>query len=103
MPMVLNLLSDYLRKQTSAESFTALACIVVLMDCGQTDKFKVTYGCGLVRDASCVNETSDFGKMKTNVYDFRPGDVDFAIFTFTEKTISEAVDLFYQKVREIVG
>ena len=103
MPMVLNLLSDYLRKQTSAESFTALACIVVLMDCGQTDKFKVTYGCGLVRDASCVNETSDFGKMKTNVYDFRPGDVDFAIFTFTEKTISETVDLFYQKVREIVG
>ena len=103
MPMVLSLLSDYLRKQTSAESFTALACIVVLMDCGQTDKFKVTYGCGLVRDTSCVNETSDYGKMKTNVEEFCPGDVDFAIFTFTEKTISETVDLFYQKVREIVG
>lgn len=103
LPMVLSLLSDYLRKQTTAESFTALACIVILMDCRQTDQFKITYGCGLVRDSSCVNETSDFGKMSTNVDEFRPGNVDFAIFTFTEKTISETVDLFYQKVREIAG
>ena len=78
MPMVLSFLSDYLRKQTSAESFTALACIVVLMDCGQTDKFKVTYGCGLVRDASCVNATSDYGKMNTNIDEFRPESLQYA-------------------------
>ena len=39
--------------------------------------------------------------MNSHVEEFRPGEVDFAIFTFTEKTISEAVDLFYKKVREL--
>mgnify|MGYP001511685893 CR=1 FL=1 len=33
---------------------------------------------------------------------FEPGLVDFAIFSFTEKTIDETVDLFYQKVKEMV-
>jgi hypothetical protein len=41
--------------------------------------------------------------MKTNVEEFRPGEVDFAVFSFTQKTIEETVDLFYRKVREIVG
>lgn len=102
-PMVLQRLTDYLRKLPSGEHFTALACIVLLMENGESDKLKVTYGCGLVRDTSCVNAPLDFGKMQTNVEEFRPGEVDFAIFTFTEKTINEAVELFYHKVREIAG
>ena len=65
------------------------------------DKLKITYGCGLVRDMSCVDSSRDFGKMQTNLEEFRPGEVDFAIFTFTEKNIDEAVDLFYHKVIEI--
>lgn len=102
-PMVLQRLTDYLRKLPSGEHFTAIACIVIMLDNGETDKLKITYGCGLVRDTGCVDVSRDFGKMKTNVEEFRPGEVDFAIFTFTEKTISEAVDLFYQKVKEIAG
>lgn len=102
-PMVLERLTDYIRKQASGETIVALGCIVLFMSKGQTDRFKVTYGCGLVRDTTCVDATRDFGKMQSNANEFRPGEVDFAIFTFTEKTVSEAVDLFYRKVREIVG
>lgn len=101
-PMVLERLTDYLRKQSSGETVLALGCIVVYMEKGMTDYYKFTYGCGLIRDTTCVDETKDFGKMRSNVGEFRPGEVDFAIFTFTEKSISEAVDLFYRRVRDIV-
>lgn len=101
-PMVLKRLTDYLRRQTSGENAIALGCIVLYMSKGQTARYNVTYGCGLVRDATCVDSTRDYGKMKSNADEFRPGEVDFAIFTFTEKTIGEAVDLFYRKVREII-
>ena len=44
-----------------------------------------------------MNEAKDFGKMQSLAHEFEPGLVDFAIFSFTEKTIDETVDLFYQK------
>lgn len=62
----------------------------------------ITYGCGLVRDYSCVNESTDFGKMKSCEADFEPGRIHFTIFSFTEETIDSTIDLFYKKVREIV-
>lgn len=103
MPMVLQRLTDYVRKVSSIEDFAILGCIVIMIDNGQSDHINITYGCGLVRDTTCCNRESDFGKMKTNVEEFRPGNVDFAVFCFTQKTIEETVDLFYRKVREIVG
>ncbi len=102
-PMVLQRLTDYVRKLSSRESLTVLGCMVILMTEGKADKLHITYGCGLIRDTTCGNNELDFGKMKTNVDDFRPGEVDFAVFSFTQKTIEETVDLFYHKVREIVG
>ena len=101
LPMVLQRLTDYVRKVSSVNEFAVLGCIVVLMNNGAADRIKVTYGCGLVRDYNCVDKERDFGKMKTQAEDFRPGEVDFAIFSFTQKTISETVDLFYHKVQEI--
>ncbi len=101
LPFVLQRVTDLLRKTPSGGSFAVLGCIVMLMSANQMDCVKITYGCGLVRDTTCVDTTKDFGKMQSQVEEFRPGKVEFAIFTFTEKTISEAVDLFYQKVREL--
>lgn len=100
LPMVLQRLTDYVRKVSSVNEFAVLGCIVVLMNNGAADRVKVTYGCGLVRDYTCVDKERDYGKMKTQAEDFRPGEVDFAIFSFTQKTISETVDLFYHKVQE---
>jgi hypothetical protein len=101
--MVLQRLTDYVRKLSAEKGLLVLGCMVIMMKNGQLDKMHITYGCGLVRDTTCGDKERDFGKMKTNVEEFRPGEVDFAVFSFTQKTIEETVDLFYRKVREIVG
>ena len=46
-------------------------------------------------------QAKDFGKMQTNASEFDPGDIHFAILSFTEETIDNTIDLFYKKVREI--
>lgn len=100
-PMVLRTLSDYIRR-LSGKHLSALGCVILSMEANNPDKYHITYGCALVRDETCVDTTKDFGKLKTNTDEFKPGDVDFIIFSLTEKTIDETVDLFYQKVQEIV-
>lgn len=100
-PMVLQRLTEYLRHISNSVHVAALGCLVLYMDKGKTSKYRITYGCGLVRDYSCLNMETDYGKMKTNVDEFRPGNVHFEIFSFTNKTIDETVGLFYNKVREL--
>lgn len=100
--IVVQRLSDYVRRlSASSEHFIAIAGVVINMTKGNTDKYEITYGCGLVRDFNCVDESKDFGKMKSLVNEFKPGNVEFVIFSFTEKTIDETVELFYQKVKEL--
>ncbi len=100
--MVLQRLTDYLRRLPFNNHFFVIAGVVINMKQGNTDKYDITYGCGLVRDYKCVDETKDFGKMQSLSHEFEPGMVDFAIFSFTEKTIDETIELFYQKVKEMV-
>ena len=100
--IVVQRLSDYVRRlSASSEHFIAIAGVVINMTKGNSDKYEITYGCGLVRDFNCVDESKDFGKMKSLVHEFEPGNVEFVIFSFTEKTIDETVELFYQKVKEL--
>lgn len=100
--IVVQRLSDYVRRlSVSSEHFIAIAGVVINMAKGDSDKYEITYGCGLVRDFNCVDESKDFGKMKALVHEFKPGNVEFVIFSFTEKTIDETVELFYQKVKEL--
>ena len=100
--IVVQRLSDYVRRlSASSEHFIAIAGVVINMTKGNSDKYEITYGCGLVRDFNCVDESKDFGKMKALDHEFKPGNVEFVIFSFTEKTIDETVELFYQKVKEL--
>ena len=101
--MVLQRLTDYLRRLPSNNNhFLVIAGVVINMKMRNTDRYDITYGCGLVRDYQCVDETKDFGKMRSLSHEFEPGIVDFVIFSFTEKTIDETVELFYQKVKEMI-
>lgn len=77
-----------------------IMCIVIDIE-NKTNKCEITYGCGLVRDYTCVDETKDFGKMKSNENEFEPGNIHFAILSFTKETIDSTIDLFYKKVREL--
>jgi hypothetical protein len=73
------------------------------MSQGMDDKYSITYGCTLIRDYECVNEQTDFGKMKTNAVEFEPGEVHFSVLSFQNKTIQETVKLFYEKVQILIA
>lgn len=101
IPMVIRRLSDYCRRLSTSDA-SIIGFITLCLSEGKTDKISVTYGCTLVRDYTCVNEEADFGKMKTNEKEFEPGKVHFSILSFSDKTIEETVNLFYQKVQELI-
>lgn len=102
IPIVLQRLSDYARR-LNAKDAEILGFAIISIEHQLTDNFSISYGCTLVRDHTCVNEESDFGKMKTNQSDFEPGRVHFSILSFSDKTIKDAVDLFYQKIQELIA
>lgn len=89
-------------KNLKGDDLLIVMCIIVDIE-NKTNKCSVTYGCGLVRDYTCENETKDFGKVKNNADEFEPGNIHFVILSFTEKTIEETIDLFYKKVQEIIN
>lgn len=100
--MVLQRLTDYVKRlNPSSEHFIVLAGLIIKMNEGKHDDFDITYGCGLVRDSTCVNEHKDFGKMQSNENEFAPGKIEFAIFSFSEKNIDETIDLFYHQVKKL--
>ncbi|MFN7776160.1 hypothetical protein, partial [Flavobacterium sp.] len=98
-PIVIQRLSDYWRRLGGKDA-EILGFAIISIEHQLTDNFSITYGCTLVRDHTCVNESSDFGKMKTNQSDFEPGKVHFSILSFSDKTIKDTVNLFYSKVQE---
>ena len=87
-------------KNLKGQDLIAILCIIVDIE-NKTNKYAITYGCGLIRDYTCVDETKDFGKMKSHAGEFDPGNIHFAILSFTEETIDSTIDLFYTKVREL--
>ncbi len=95
-------LTDYTRR-LSARHASVFTRLFLHMAHGETDKYNFTYGCGLTRDYTCVDTDRDFGKMKSLSHEFEPGEIDFAIFVFKEKTISETIDLFYEKTRKLIN
>lgn len=101
-PIVVQRLSDYARRLNTKDA-EILGFAIISIEHQLTDNFSITYGCTLVRDHTCLNENSDFGKMKTNQNDFEPGKVHFSILSFSDKTIRDTVNLFYSKVQELIA
>ncbi len=95
-------LSDHCRKLQTKDA-TILGLGILLLENEDSDSYKITYGCTLIRDSECVNEEKDYGKVKSNSSEFDPNQIRFAILSFTDKNILETVNLFYQKVQEIIG
>jgi len=100
-PIVVKRLSDYIRRLNGNDA-AILGFAVINIEHQLTDESCITYGCTLIRDFDCVNEGSDFGKMKVNQSDFEPGKVHFSILSFSDKSIKETVNLFYKKVQELI-
>lgn len=101
-PKVVQRLSDYARRLNTKDA-EILGFAIISIEHQLTNNFSITYGCTLVRDHTCLNESSDFGKMKTNQSDFEPGKIHFSILSFSDKTIKDTVELFYAKVQELIA
>jgi len=84
------------------EDAEIIGFVIVCLEHNLSDNYSITYGCTLIRDHTCVNENSDFGKLKSQGIDFEPGRVHFSILSFSNKNIEETVDMFYQKVQELI-
>ena len=102
IPLVIQRLSDYARRLNTKDA-GIMGFAIICLEHNLTDKFSVTYGCTLIRDYISVNDTSDFGKLKSNATDFEPGTVHFSILSFSNKSIEETVNLFYQRVQELIA
>jgi hypothetical protein len=98
---VIKRLTDYIRRLGDKDA-EILGLAIICIDNQLTARYSITYGCTLIRDYTCVNEDLDFGKLKSNKTDFEPGKIHFSILSFSNKNIDETVDLFYQKVQELV-
>lgn len=99
---VIQKLSDYCR-QLGNEHAGYVTAAIMAMIAKKTDKYSITYGCCLLRDYTCVNDTDDYGMLKTHTTDFDPDRVYFSLMSFKGKTIEETVKLFYDKVQLMVA
>lgn len=95
-------LSEYYKRLTHDDALVIGFAIWAIENDMQAN-YEITFGCTLIRDYSCVNATSDFGKMKSDVADFEPHKVHFGLLSFSDKTIAEAVELFYKEVYKIAA
>ena len=101
-PLVIQRLCDYARRLNSTDA-EIIGFATLCLEHKLTDKCTITYGCTLIRDHTCVNEETDFGKLQSNKADFDDGKVHFSILSFSDKSIKETVDMFYQKVQELIA
>lgn len=88
------------RKLSYQHSYFFLQVIGYIEE-SKTDKFKLVYGCCLVRDSQC-HQVNDFGKMRSNVAEFEPNSVHFIIICF-DTAIADTVNRFHNKVVELIN
>jgi hypothetical protein len=101
-PLVIQRLCDYARRLNNTDA-SIIGLAIVCLQNNLNNECTITYGCTLIRDHTCVNETTDFGKLQSNKTNFDDGKVHFSILSFSDKSIKETVDMFYQKVQELIA
>ena len=99
---IIHKLSDYCRR-LHADEAKILGAVIVQMDAEMHDLYSLTFGCTLIRDYTCVDESKDFGKMKSHQNLFSPNSIHFSILSFTKKDIKSTVEFFYKKVQELIS
>lgn len=101
LDIVVRRLADYCRR-LDAKNAEIIGLAILYIDFEKIEKYSITLGCTLIRDFTCVDSAKDFGKMKFNAEEFNPNKIHFSIMSFTEKKIEQTVQLFYEKVQELI-
>ena len=98
---VIRRLLDYC-KRLGAKDAEIIGLAILNIDSKKTETYSITFGCTLIRDFICVDSVNDFGKMKLNAEKFNSNKIHFSILSFTGKEIEQTVQLFYEKVQELI-
>jgi hypothetical protein len=98
---VVRRLSDFCKRLGSVDA-EIIGLAILNIDSENKDKCSITFGCTLIRDHLCLDAKKDFGKLKTDADSFKPDKIHFSILSFADKSIEETVQLFYEKVQELV-
>jgi len=101
LDVVVRRLSDYC-KRLDAKNAVIIGLAILNINFEKTEKYSITFGCTLIRDFTCIDSENDFGKMKLNSQEFNPDKIHFSILSFSEKEIESTVQLFYEKVQELI-
>jgi len=98
---VVRRLSDFCKRLSSKDA-EIIGLAILYIDTENASNCSITFGCTLIRDHSCLDAEKDFGKLKSDSNCFEPDKVHFSILSFVDKSIEETVQLFYEKVQELV-
>lgn len=95
-------LSEYYKRLTSVDAVN-IGFAIWAIENNIDEHYEITFGCVLIRDYSCLNAKTDYGKMKSEVKSFEPHNVHFGLLSFKDKKISDVVGLFYKEVYKIAA
>jgi hypothetical protein len=101
LEIVVRRLSDYC-KRLDTKHAEIIGLAILNMSFEKTEEYSITFGCTLIRDFTCIDAENDFGKMKSNCEEFDPETIHFSILSFVEKEVEPTIQLFYEKVQELV-
>lgn len=98
---IIKRLSDYC-KRVDAKNAEIIGLAILNFEAQKTENYSITFGCALIRDYTCVDTEKDYGKLKSNADEFYPNNIHFSIISFADKNIENTVQLFYEKVQELI-
>lgn len=101
LDVVVRRLSDF-SKRLGTKDAEIIGLAIFNIDSEKQENYSITFGCTLIRDFSCVDAQKDFGKMKSKQNEFEQNHIHFSILSFIVYNIEQTVQMFYEKVQELI-
>jgi hypothetical protein len=101
LDIVVRRLSDF-SKRLNLKDAEIIGLAILNIDSKKRNNYSITFGCTLIRDYTCVDDKKDFGKMESEQDEFEQDNIHFSILSFVEYDIEKTVQMFYEKVQELI-
>ena len=101
LDVVVRRLTDF-SKRLNIKDAEIIGLAILNIDAEKEENYSITFGCTLIRDYTCVDDKKDFGKMKSKQKEFEQDNIHFSILSFVEYDIEQTVQMFYEKVQELI-
>jgi len=101
LDLVVRRLSDF-SKRLNLKDAEIIGLAILNIDAKKEENYSITFGCTLIRDYTCVDGNKDFGKMRSKQEEFGQDSIHFSILSFVEYDIEQSVQMFYEKVQELI-